>query len=127
MAITTEEKEFASYVVELMQAVGPVRSKRMFGGFGMFLEDLMIGLIAGSELYLKVDAESRKDFDDLGLSPFVYNKKGKPMEMSYFQPPEEALEDSEVMATWANKAYGAALRAAAKKSKGKGRKKSGKK
>ena len=124
MVLATKEKEFASYVVELLQTIGPVRSKRMFGGFGMFLEDLMFGLIAGNELYLKVDVESRTDFEDLGLSPFVYNKNGKSMEMSYFQPPEEAMEDSEIMAEWANKAYSAALRAAAKKPKHKAKKKS---
>jgi TfoX/Sxy family transcriptional regulator of competence genes len=37
--------------------------------------------------------------------------------MSYFQAPEEAMEDGEEMNAWANKAYSAALRAAAKKQK----------
>ena len=35
--------------------------------------------------------------------------------MSYYQAPEEALEDGEEMNLWANKAYGVALKAAAKK------------
>ena len=39
----------------------------MFGGFGVFLEGLMFGLIAGSELYLRVDSQSRQDSEDLGL------------------------------------------------------------
>ena len=37
--------------------------------------------------------------------------------MSYYQAPDEVLEGSEEMNVWANKAYGAALRAAAKKRK----------
>jgi TfoX/Sxy family transcriptional regulator of competence genes len=37
--------------------------------------------------------------------------------MSYYQAPEEALEDVEEMSFWVNKAYGAALKAASKKPK----------
>jgi TfoX/Sxy family transcriptional regulator of competence genes len=35
--------------------------------------------------------------------------------MSYYQAPEETLEDIEAMNVWANKAYNTALRAAARK------------
>jgi TfoX/Sxy family transcriptional regulator of competence genes len=37
--------------------------------------------------------------------------------MSYYQAPEEALEDGEEMSIWVAKAYGAALKAASKKRK----------
>ena len=50
-----------------------------------------------------------------GLEAFTYQKNGKTMHISYYQAPEEALEDSEIMSTWANKSYAVALRAAAKK------------
>ncbi len=115
MAITAEEKEFASYVVDLMQMVGPVESKRMFGGFGIFLDGLMFGLIAGNVLYIKVDDENRDDFLEQGLQPFTYNKKEKVMSLSYYQAPEEAMENVEIMSEWGNKGFSAALRAAARK------------
>lgn len=116
MAIKQPEKVFASYVVDLMQSMGPVRWQRMFGGFGLFLEDLMFALIADNVLYLKVDAALRSEFEESGLRAFSYSKNGKEYRMSYFQAPEETLEDAESMNLWAAKAYGAALRAAAKKS-----------
>jgi len=115
MPASNAEKEFVSYLVELMQTIGPVSSKRMFGGHGVFLEGLMFGLVADSTLYLKADSETEKTFSDKGLEPFTYDKKGKEVKMSYYQAPEEALEDSDEMNTWANLAYSAALRAAAKK------------
>jgi len=59
MPVSNEEKEFVTYVVDLMQSIGPVRAKGMFGGHGIFLEGLMFGLIADSVLYLKVDKEER--------------------------------------------------------------------
>ena len=117
MVAKSQDVEFVSLVVDLMQSIGPVGSKRMFGGFGIFLQDLMFGLIADNELYLKADASNQAEFDDLGLQPFSYNKNGTEMKMSYYQAPEEALEDSEAMNRWAGIGYAAALRAAARKQK----------
>ena len=115
MPSSPEEKEFTSYVVELMQSIGPVSSRAMFGGYGIFLEGLMFGLVAESVLYLKADKESENEFKVKGLEQFTYNKKGKEFKMSYYHAPDEALEDGEEMKSWAAKAYGAALRAAAMK------------
>jgi len=111
------DNEFVSYVVELMQPLGPVRAKSMFGGHGIFLEELMFGLIANNTLYLKADKETENEFKAKDLDAFTYNKIGKEFKMSYYQTPEDTLEDSEKMNVWANKAYSAALRAASKKRK----------
>ena len=37
------------------------------------------------------------------------------MEMNYYRAPERCLDDPDEMAKWCHNAYGAALRAAAKK------------
>jgi len=117
MPTSNVEREFVSYVVELMQSIGPVHAKGMFGGHGIFLDTLMFGLVADSILYLKADSKTVEEFTEKGLEPFTYYKKGKEFKMSYYQAPEEALEDDEEMNVWANKAYEAALRAASKKRK----------
>ena len=59
MTTSAEEKEFVSYLVELMQSIGPVRAQAMFGGHGIFLGQLMFGLVTDSVLYLKVDKENQ--------------------------------------------------------------------
>lgn len=115
MSSSKAEKEFVAYVVDLMQLIGPVYAKSMFGGHGIFLESLMFALVADSTLYLKADQENEIEFKSKGLEPFSYAKQGKEYKMSYFQAPEESLEDAEVMRAWANSAYSAALRAASKK------------
>jgi DNA transformation protein len=112
MPISNQEIEFVSYVVDLMQSIGLVTAKSMFGGHGIFLEGLMFGLVADSILYLKTDKETVDEFKARKLEAFTYNKKGKAYKMSYYQAPEEALENSEQMNLWTNKAYEAALRAA---------------
>lgn len=115
MVTSNIEKEFVSYVVDLMQSIGPVRAKGMFGGHGIFLDDLMFGLVADGMLYLKADKVIIHEFEEKELEAFVYGRQGKVFKMSYYRAPEEALEDVEEMIVWANKAYGAALRAASKK------------
>ena len=98
-----------------MQSIGPVRAKAMFGGHGIFLEDLMFALVADSVLFLKVDKQTENNFKVRGLEAFTYMKKGKEFNMSYYQAPEEVLEEGEEMSYWANMAYSAALRATSKK------------
>ncbi|GMR16216.1 MAG: hypothetical protein BMS9Abin31_0530 [Gammaproteobacteria bacterium] len=111
----SQKKVFVSYVVELMQSIGSVHAKSMFGGYGIYLDGLMFGLVADSVLYLKSDKETEIEFKTKGLEAFTYNKKGKKYKISYYQAPEEALEDGEEMNFWAKKAYGVALKAASKK------------
>lgn len=115
MAVSKAQREYVAHIVDLLQFIGPVESRSMFGGFGVFLEGLMFGLIADNELYLKVDTENRQDYEDLGLQAFTYGKNGREFKMSYYQAPEEAMEDAQLLSTWASSAYGAAMRAAAKK------------
>ena len=117
MATSNIEKEFVCYVVDVMQSIGPVRAKGMFGGHGIFLENLMFALVADGVLYLKADKEIIPEFEGKGLEAFTYGKPGKEFKMSYYQAPGEALEDVEEMNLWANKAYGAALWAVSKKRK----------
>lgn len=116
------DADFVAYVVDLLQGLGPVTSRRMFGGYGLFLDGLMFALIADRDLYFKADDNTRPQFTDLGLQPFTYYKQGKPMALSYFQAPEEALENLDLMREWGNLAFAAARRAASKKSPGNKRK-----
>jgi len=98
-----------------MQSIGPVHAKSMFGGHGIFLNGFMFGLVADSILYLKVDNESKSEFIAKGLEAFTYKKNEKELKMSYYQAPEEALEDVDEMRFWANTAYASAIKTSSKK------------
>ena len=117
MPVSQEEIEFVNYVVDQMQSIGLVTAKSMFGGHGIFLDGSMFGLVADSILYLKVDNENKHLFESKGLEPFSYNKKGKLFKMSYYQAPEETLEDSDEMKIWATLAYQAATRSSSSNKK----------
>ena len=107
--------EFVSYVMDLLAPFGNTSAKKMFGAHGIFREELMFGIVADETLFLKADDENRADFEARGLERFVYYKKGEPMYLSYYQAPEEALDDSGDMLIWAEKSFAAAVRSGMKK------------
>lgn len=107
--------EFVAHCLELLGPVGATRSRRMFGGHGVYVDDIFIGLIAFDRLYLKADAFTRASFEAAGCQPFVYDGAGKSVTMGYFPAPEEAMESPPLMQPWARLALAAALRARALK------------
>ncbi len=62
--------------------------------------------------FLKADDQTKDRFAKAGCEPFVYHGQEKPIVMSYWSVPAEALESSDEMETWAQLAIGAAERKA---------------
>ncbi|MFN3934123.1 TfoX/Sxy family protein [Parvibaculum sp.] len=109
MAVSAEYRDF---VIEQLEPLGAVRIRNMFGGAGVYLGDLMFGLIAGETLYFKVDDRNRADFEAEDMGPFVYEPpSGKAVAMSYYELPERLYDDADELVSWARKALDAALAA----------------
>lgn len=106
--------DFVVFAVELLSSVGPVSAKRMFGGHGVYARGVMFALLDDDELFLKVDGETRARFRDAGCRNWVYPGMAE-AETSYYRPPDEAHDDPEAMAPWAQLGLEAALRARAAK------------
>jgi DNA transformation protein len=95
---------FVSYLAEVFVALGPIETKRMFGGHGVYHDGVMFALVADDELYLKVDAASLPDFERAGCRAFEYQKDGQRIAMSYWSAPAELFEDPAEAARWARRA-----------------------
>ena len=117
----SDKQRFRDQTVSRLNAVAPVTARGMFGGYGLYLEGTMFALIAYETLYFKVDDENREDYLAAEMGPFIYNRNGKLIEMSYYQLPDAVFEDLEALAEWVQKAQAAARRAKQKKSKRKKR------
>ena len=55
--------EYLTYVIGQLECIGPVQSRRMFGGAGLYLDGLFFALIADDTRYFKVDDSNRSDYD----------------------------------------------------------------
>jgi DNA transformation protein and related proteins len=105
--------DFLDMIMEHLEPLGGVASRRMFGGVGLRRRELFFGVIDDDVLYLKVDAETRPDFEAAGGEAFRPYKDHRTA--NYFTVPLEALEDPDLLVGWACKALEAAARAQAGK------------
>jgi DNA transformation protein len=99
---------YRDFVLEQLARVTPdIRSRRMFGGVGIYAGPHFFALMDDDLLYFKVDDSNRPDFEAAGMGPF---RPGGPdgEVMQYYQVPEELLEDADALAGWVEKAVAVA-------------------
>lgn len=110
--------DFTDWAEEQLSPLGAIRVKSMFGGFGVYADELFFAIIDDDVLYFKADDLNRDRFTAEGCEPFRYPMKdGCLSELSYYQAPETALDDQAELLEWARLGLDAALRARAKKAK----------
>ena len=108
---------YQTFVLDQLRRVLPsVRARRMFGGVGLYADNLFFALISGDVLYLKVDDVTRPDFERRGLGPFQPFGEGTAT-MQYYQRPEDLLEDPDALRPWTDAAVAVARRARSKPKK----------
>jgi len=113
--MASARNELVEHCTELLGSIGTCTSRRMFGGYGFYIDGLFVALIAYERLFLKTDANSRPQFEAAGGEAFVFHKEGEAIATSYFSAPEQAMESPALMQPWARLALEAALRARAAK------------
>jgi DNA transformation protein and related proteins len=94
---------FVTFVLEQLEPLGPIASKRMFGGVGLYAGDLFFALIAGDVLYLKANEATRGARVKVGarpFQPFPDRPKGKGR-TQYYSVPAAVLEDADALQRWA--------------------------
>jgi DNA transformation protein len=105
--------EYLTYVIDQLEGLGPVRSKRMFGGAGLYFEDLFFAIVADDVLYFKVNGSNRADYEAEGMGPFK-PYPDKDTVMQYYEVPIDVLETKNTLRDWADKAVRVAERKAKK-------------
>lgn len=105
-------RQFRSQLDELLAPIGRISVREMFGGAGIFHEDVMFALVADETLYFKVDDETRHRFEAEGSHAFAYQTSGgRRQVMSYYEIPDRLFDEPEEFLAWARLAISSALRA----------------
>ena len=95
---------------QLGRGITGIRSRRMFGGVGIYAHDIFFALLSDDTLYLKVDDANRGDFEARGMGPFrPFGEEGETMQD--YQVPDDLIEDPEELAVWAGRSIDFARRA----------------
>jgi len=103
--------EYLDYVLGQLGGLSRVSSRRMFGGAGLYCDELFFGLVFGDTLYLRVDDRNRADYASRGMTRFRPYPNRPLLSMTYYEVPAEVLEDADQLAIWARRSLDAALAA----------------
>jgi DNA transformation protein len=108
---------FVTFVTEqLSRAGGSIRTRKMFGGVGIYASDLFFALIDDDVVYFKVDDATRPGFEARAMGPFMPSgDEGEVMQ--YYQVPADVLEDVEELRPWMEAAVEVARRKRTRKVK----------
>lgn len=94
-------QNYVDYIVEKLEPLGPITTKRMFGGCGIFCDGRMMCKISPAEVVaLKANNHSAEVYRQAGMS-----KSGK---MNYYELSADQLEDELVFLAFARLAVAAA-------------------
>jgi DNA transformation protein len=105
---------FAEFLREQLGSLGPVTMRRMFGKTGVFCDGVMIGMVRDNTLYFRVDDDNRAAFKEAeSFPPLNYEKKGGPIDLSFWRAPERLFDEPVELVAWARAALAAAHRVAA--------------
>ena len=106
---------FRDFVLDQLSRLPQLRSKKMFGGVGLYSGDCFFGIVAADELFFKVDDSNRDDYVRHGSRPFQPFKDDPTYSMNYFSVPEDVLEDPDELQRWTRRALAVAASASAAK------------
>ncbi len=111
MCARKKEDSFRDFVLDQLRSLECVSCRSMFGGHGLYLGADFFGILHNGRLYFKTDETTRANYRNRGMGPFAPSEKQ--VLKSYYEVPEEVVEDDEELVSWAREA-------ASREGKGKG-------
>jgi len=91
-------------------AWGPILVKRLFGGYALYRDGIIFGLVFRERVYFKTDDANRADYVAAGMPPFEYTRTtGRTIAMRYYEVPGSVLDDLDELPRWADKALAVTL------------------
>ena len=102
--------DFVAWLADVLAPLGSVRSKRMFGAVGIYIDGLFCAIIDDDCLYFKADDDNEAQFRAAHCAQFTYEKQGELCALRYYRVPDEAMDDAGDLLRWARLGMAAALR-----------------
>lgn len=93
---------FLTFVLEQLAALDGLRSKRMFGGHGLYAGDAFFGIVYDGRLYFKTNPDTLQGY--LARHAAVFAPSEKQVLQNYREVPVDILEDGERLRIWAREA-----------------------
>jgi DNA transformation protein len=100
---------FVDYIIDLLSAYGNISARRMFGGYGLYLNKTIFAIIIDDELYFKADSDLGLEYKKAGSYPFTYQRNDKRVSLSYWYVSSEIIETQDLLKDWFDKSFKVAI------------------
>ena len=104
MAVSDEQIEM---IRDLFEGVGPITTRKMFGGLGIYSEGTIFAIaMSDGQLKLKGAGAMAETFDAEGWERWTYTREGsdKVTAMPYWSLPDALLDNPGEASNWARRA-----------------------
>lgn len=103
MAVSDEQ---IAFVVDLFSDVGPITTRKMFGGLGIYTGGTIFALLmSDGDLKLKGAGAMPAAYEEAGWRPWTYTRKDSAQSsMPYWSIPDALLDDPDEACNWARRA-----------------------
>ena len=98
-----KDESFKEFVLDQLHGLVGIDCRAMFGGYGLYRNDVFFGIIHKGRLYFKTDQKSVPIYLEVGMKPFRPN--AKQTLKSYYEVPVDVIEDSDQLVDWAKNAF----------------------
>ena len=100
MAVSDEQ---IAFVVDLFSDVGPITTRKMFGGLGIYTNGKIFALpMSDGDLKLKGMGTMPAAYEEAGWQAWTYTRKdGAQSSMPYWTMPDALLDDPDAACDWA--------------------------
>lgn len=100
-------EDYKDYILDQLRLLDGISVRRMFGGYGFYLNGKFFAILSGDQLYFKTNKETREKYENKGSVPFQPSSKQKLK--NYYEVPPEIVEDLHELKEWAEEAASLSL------------------
>ena len=100
--MNNKDESFKDFVLDQLRELDGVEARRMFGGHGLYRDEIFFSIVHKGKLYFKVDESTVDEYRKRKMKPFRPN--ARQTLRSYYEVPVEIIEDGERLGAWAEAA-----------------------
>jgi DNA transformation protein len=97
-----KDESFKDFVIDQLKDLEGMRSRHMFGGWGLYKGSNFFGIISNGRLYFKTNDKTKSDYIDAGMKQF--SPTPKMTLKTYYEVPPNVIEDADELVIWATTA-----------------------
>lgn len=83
--------------LQFFDSLGSIKSRSMFGGFGIFCNNTIFALVVNDRLHLRAGKQNENDFKAQNMSPYTYTKRNFPVVTKYYLIPDNWWTQPDVL------------------------------